>query len=158
MLVPDLPGGPPNAPPPKNPKDYELVIDNDSGTYRPNGSLLPKLKEYLNANFPGLHVMTKECIDDELTEMKKQQREIKKKQGRNIQLVQNSDDEISSSDEEELDRRVSGKHTKSKKARAYAALEDPSQALKDMIPGHDDKKERENRETTEDMAAEATGS
>jgi hypothetical protein len=33
----DIPGGPPDAPPPKDPKNYEVVIDNDSGTYRPNG-------------------------------------------------------------------------------------------------------------------------
>lgn len=59
----DLPGGPPNEPPPENPKNYELIIDNDSGTYRPKGEYLPILKEFLNENFPGLHVVTKEvCL------------------------------------------------------------------------------------------------
>jgi hypothetical protein len=73
----DIPGGPPDAPPPENPKNYELVIDNDSGTYRPKGDLLPKLKEFLNENFPGLHIVVKECNDDSLEEMKKGQRESK---------------------------------------------------------------------------------
>jgi hypothetical protein len=55
----DFPGGLPNAPPPENPENYELVIDNDSGTYRPKGELLPLLKDFLNQSFPGLHVVTK---------------------------------------------------------------------------------------------------
>ena len=61
----DIPGGAPNSAPPKNPRSYELVIDNDSGTYRPKGAVLPQLKELLKRNFPGLHIVTKECTDDE---------------------------------------------------------------------------------------------
>lgn len=140
----DLPGGPPNAPPPEDPKSYELVIDNDSGTYRPKGDLLPLLKKFLNENFPGLHVITKECTDDKLSKMKDQQRERKKKEGDNVQMIQNSDDEISSSDEEDLAR--SGRK-RTKKQKAYAALEDPSKAAKEMIPGM---KGRETRERNEE--------
>lgn len=136
----DLPGGPPDSPPPKQSKNYELVIDNDSGTYRPNGAKLPKLKEFLNENFPGLHVVVKECTDDNLTKMKEEQRTRKKKEGENIQMVQNSDDDISSSDEEALARRP-GKKTK--KMRAYEALENPRQAAKDIIPGRERKSEEE---------------
>ncbi|CZT09777.1 hypothetical protein WAI453_007016 [Rhynchosporium graminicola] len=152
----DLPGGPPNSAPPKDPQSYELVIDNDSGTYRPKGSLLPKLKEFLNANFPGLHVLTKECTDDELTKMKDEQRERKKKEGKNIQLVQNSDDEISSSDEEELDR--NGK--RSRRQRALDAVEDPKKAAKEIIPGgkgRQGRKEREQRETEGDRPERVNG-
>jgi hypothetical protein len=145
----NLPGGPPNSPPPQDPKSYELVIDNDSGTYRPKGDLLPKLKEFLNENFPGLHVVVKECTDKKLDKMKKEQRERKKKEGQNIELVQNSDDEISSSDEEALDRRGKGRK-KTPRQRAFEALEDPGKALKDMIPGEKGKEEREDMETEGD--------
>jgi len=130
----DIPGGPPEADPPRDPKNYELVIDNDSGTYRPDGSVLPKLKEFLNENFPGLHVVIKECTDKELEKMKEQQSERKKKEGQQVEMVQNSDDDISSSDEEALTRHRSGKK-KTKRQMAYDALEDPSKALKEVMPG-----------------------
>lgn len=127
----DLPGGPPSEEPPQDPKNYELVIDNDSGTYRPDGSLLPLLKEFLRENFPGLHVVTKECTDEKLTKWKEQQRERKKKEGKNIEMVQNSDSEISSSDEERLDD-----HTKkSGKEKLYMAMENPREAAREMMPG-----------------------
>lgn len=143
----DLAGGPPKAPPPQNPRHYELVIDNDSGTYRPKGSLLPQLKAYLEEQFPGLHIVTKECTDDKLTKMKEEQRERKKREGQNIQMIQNSDDDdISSSDEEALDRH--GKKTA--KQRALDALEDPSRAAKDLLHGDKGKHAREDRETTGD--------
>ena len=118
----DVPGGPPHSPPPENPKNYELVIDNDSGTYRPKGSLLPRLKEFLNENFPGLHVVTKECTDDDLEKMKDEQRQRKKKEGETVEMVQNSDDEISSSDEETLDRKGQGRK-KTPRQKAFDALE-----------------------------------
>lgn len=146
----ELPGGPPKSPPPKNPKNYELVIDNDSGTYRPKGDLLPLLRDFLKANFPGLHVVTKECTDDRLSKMKDQQRERKKKEGENVQLVQNSDDEISSSDEESLDDMAGGRRKKGGKERVVDALEDPGKAIKDYIPGHKGREEREARETEGD--------
>jgi hypothetical protein len=146
----DIPGGPPKDPPPKHPKNYELVIDNDSGTYRPNGSKLPKLKEFLNENFPGLHIIVKECADKNLSKMKDQQRERKKKEGQNLELVQNSDDDISSSDEEALERKKKGKK-KTPRQRAFEALEDPGKAVKDLIPGEKGKEEREARETEGDQ-------
>ncbi|TGO31599.1 hypothetical protein BHYA_0495g00050 [Botrytis hyacinthi] len=136
--IEELPGGPPHDAPPKDPSHYELVIDNDSGTYRPKGSLLPLLKKFLNENLPGLHIVTKECTDDHLIKMKQGQRERKKKEGNEINMVQNSDDEISSSDEEDLNDLV-GSGRKSKKERLVAGLEDPSQAVKDLkkdyVPG-----------------------
>jgi hypothetical protein len=146
----DLPGGPPNEPPPQDPKSYELVIDNDSGTYRPKGDLLPKLKEFLNENFPGLHVVVKQCTDKNLDKMKDQQRNRKKKEGQNVDLVQNSDENISSSDEENLNNK--GKKKKTTRTRAFEALEDPSQAFKDLIPGEKGRQVRENNETEGDAA------
>lgn len=146
----DIPGGPPNSPPPENPENYELVIDNDSGTYRPKGSLLPQLKEFLNENFPGLHVVVKECTDEKLSKMKDGQRERKKKEGKGLVLVQNSDDDISSSDEENLEDRTGGK--KSGKQRALDALEDPGKAAKDLIPGEKGRKIREENEEQGDRA------
>jgi hypothetical protein len=141
----DLPGGPPHDTPPKEPKYYELVIDNDSGTYRPDGSLLPLLKDFLKANFPGLHIVTKECTDEKLAKMKEAQRERKKKEGKTMLMVQNSDDDISSSDEERLD-----KHEKqSKKERAFNAVENPSKTVKDIMPGKG-RREREEHETIGD--------
>lgn len=137
----EIPGGPPNDKPPHGPSHYELVIDNDSGTYRPEGSLLPELKKFLNFNFPGLHVITKECTDDELSKWKDQQREIKKKQGKNIVVADNSDGEISSSDEERLDDITRGKKTG--KSKLFETVENPKSALKSVMPGL---QARENRE------------
>ncbi|KAG9248522.1 hypothetical protein BJ878DRAFT_412519 [Calycina marina] len=125
----DLPGGPPNSPPPQQAKEYEWVIDNDSGTYRPDASTLPKLKAFLKENFPGIHIVTKECTDEKLAKWKDQQREKKKAEGQNVEMVQDSDGDISSSDEEALAEHGSGRK-KSKRERVFAALEDPSSALK----------------------------
>lgn len=136
----DFSGGPPHAPPPEDPENYELVIDNDSGTYRPDASVLHLLKEFLKENFPGIHIVTKACDDEELTKMKKQQTERKKKEGKNVQMVQDSDGDFSSSDEERLGKG----RGKTKKARAYEALEDPRGTFGRIRNGPT--KEREERE------------
>jgi hypothetical protein len=102
----DIDGGPPKDDPPKDPSHYELVIDNDSGTYRPNAELLPILKAYLAANLPGLHILTLDCNGDseKMNRMKGEQRERKKKEGDHIIYRQGSrSSSISSSDESELD-------------------------------------------------------
>ncbi|KAF2474568.1 C2 domain-containing protein [Lindgomyces ingoldianus] len=103
----EISDGPPNDEPKKDPGYYELVIDNDSGTYRPNAKLLPELKTFFEHNFPGLHVITLDCQADEekMGEMKEQQRERKKKEGDHIVYTQISrTSSMSSSDVEELDR------------------------------------------------------
>ena len=102
----EIDNGPPKEDPPKDPSHYELVIDNDSGTYRPNAELLPILKAYLAANFPGLHILTLDCNGDseKMNRMKGEQRERKKKEGDHIIYRQGSrSSSISSSDESELD-------------------------------------------------------
>lgn len=101
----EMDGGPPDDDPPKDPRYYELVIDNDSGTYRPNAEKLPLLKKFLAENLPGLHILTLDCQKDEekMNKMKDEQRERKKKEGQGIVYLQGDSGSISSSDEEDLD-------------------------------------------------------
>ncbi|KIX07124.1 uncharacterized protein Z518_05101 [Rhinocladiella mackenziei CBS 650.93] len=97
--------------PSKGPSHYELIIDNDSGTYRPNAKKLPVLREYLSENLPGLKIVTLDCQEDEekMQKLKSEQRERKKKSGKQIMYLQNSSmSSISSSDEENLEARATG--------------------------------------------------
>ena len=102
----DIDGGPPKKDPPNDPSYYELVIDNDSGTYRPNPAKLPLLRQFLESRLPGLKVMTLDCQADaeKMGKMKDEQRQRKKAEGQAIIYTQRSrSGSISSSDEEELD-------------------------------------------------------
>jgi hypothetical protein len=45
---------------------WELVIDNNSGTYAPDPQILPALKELMEHNFPGIHVFALDHNDPEL--------------------------------------------------------------------------------------------
>ena len=128
----DLPNGPPHSPPPADPRLYQLVIDNDSGTYRPDKSVLPDLREFLERNFPGLGVVTMDCGDKKLKKLKERQLEIKKAEGKSVNLVLNrspSASSFSSDDESRLGQLESGHDAdaplKSKKERAWEAVEDP---------------------------------
>ena len=92
--------------PPKDPARYELVIDNDSGTYRPNASLLPLLASFLAHSLPGLHIQTLDCQADseKMSHMKAEQRARKKAEGEHIIYTQGDEsDSLSSSDDERLD-------------------------------------------------------
>jgi hypothetical protein len=107
----DFSGGPPEDDPPKDPSYYQLVIDNDSGTYRPNAALLPLLKDFMARSLPGLHIQTLDCQADadKMNKMKDEQRERKKKEGQQIVYAEGSDSSsISSSDNEDLDRIEAG--------------------------------------------------
>lgn len=89
-----------------SPSHYHLFIDNDSGTYRPENSVLPNLREYLEHQFPGLRISTHNCDDEELKMLKHEQRDIKKARGARINMVLNrspSASSFSSSDESRLD-------------------------------------------------------
>ena len=48
--------------------EWELVVDNNSGTYSPDPKMLPKLKELLEYNFPGFTFVTLSYEDPGLTE------------------------------------------------------------------------------------------
>lgn len=128
----DIPGGPPHEDPPANPSYYQLVIDNDSGTYRPNKDMLPKLREFFEREFPGLGVVVMDCGDDELQELKKNQRTAKKEGGPAMQFVMNRSQSSISSYESELDSRVkhAGHDHPSKREAAWNAVEDPKQIKK----------------------------
>lgn len=100
-------GGPPKGDPPSDPRYYELIIDNDSGTYRPNAQLLPILAGFLRKNFPGIKITTLDCqADAELMgKLKDQQRERKKAEGNQVVFTQyrnSSSSGLSGSDEERL--------------------------------------------------------
>ena len=95
----------------KDPTMYELVIDNDSGTYRPNAEKLPLLKAFMAANLPGLRVVTLDSQADaeKMGKMKNEQREKKKNSGQQMTYLQNSSQSsLSSSDEEKLDAVAAG--------------------------------------------------
>ena len=101
----ELEGGPPKDEPPHDPAYYTLIIDNDSGTYRPNAKILPDLKAFLQKNLPGLRIITLDCTaeSEKMDKWKNEQRERKKKEGKGVVVVQGDSGSISSSDEEDLD-------------------------------------------------------
>ncbi|EOD45207.1 putative c2 domain protein [Neofusicoccum parvum UCRNP2] len=117
----DIPGGPPYDDPPTDPSYYELVIDNDSGTYRPNAKLLPELKAFMESRLPGLRVITLDCQADaeKMAQMKQEQRDRKAREGDAIVYQQLSDSDndsssLSSSDEDELEQAVQNHHARTR--------------------------------------------
>lgn len=115
-----------------DPSYYELVIDNDSGTYRPEATMLPVLKKFLAKQLPGLHILTLDCNKDaeKQQRMKKEQRERKKREGDHIIYTQGSRaSSISSSDEDELDQIQAGFENEDAVVREHGPL---SQAAKDV--------------------------
>ena len=96
-----------------DPSNFEMIIDNDSGTYRPNAKLLPLLREFISTNFPGLSVITLDCQGDAelMARLKNEQREKKRREGKTMVYMQasrtdsmsSSESDLSSSEEERLD-------------------------------------------------------
>ena len=126
----EVPGGPPNDPPPHDPRHYQLIIDNDSGTYRPDKSILPDLKKFLEHNFPGLGIVTMNCTDENLEKIKKKQLEVRKKEGKGEVMVMNRSStagSLSSDDQSRLEDMGEGEtQFVSKKERAFEAIENPA--------------------------------
>jgi len=126
----DIEGGPPKESPPTKPQYYQLIIDNDSGTYRPDKSVLPDLRAFLERNFPGLGIVVLACDDEEDQKLKENQRKLKKKEGKNIRMVLNrspSSTSFSSDDISDLDDmdRAGDAGRKSKKERVWEFIEEP---------------------------------
>ena len=67
--------------------EWELVLDNASGTYSPAADLLVNLKKLLLFNFPGLNVITYDYKDPMLTESMEQLEFAAAKYRRNIKTI-----------------------------------------------------------------------
>ncbi|KAI9676214.1 MAG: hypothetical protein M1829_003043 [Trizodia sp. TS-e1964] len=140
----DIEGGPPRKDPPKEPSHYELTIDNDSGTYRPNAKLLPELQAFLEHNFPGLKITTRPCDDDDLQAMKKAQRETKKKEGENRVFMQGGrSGSFSSSDEERLETAANTGPHRSTREQGLELMTEPVPAIKSLFHAGKDTKGHE---------------
>ena len=148
----DINGGPPEHEPPKDPNYYQLVIDNDSGTYRPNPKLLPQLKEFMLRNLPGLKITTLDCTSDKekMDKMKEDQRKRRKAEGDNRAYIQGDDSSISSSDEEDLDAVTKQRKHRGKLAQVGHDIVEPKDKIMAWAQGD---KERGKREEQDDMAA-----
>ena len=171
----EIDGGPPSNDPPKDPAYYTLVIDNDSGTYRPNATLLAQLKEFMQRQLPGLHVVTLDCNGDKekMEKWKTEQRKRKRAEGKHIVVRQSSSGSFSSSDEESLrgqaekyeatqdgpDGNSAGSGSNPEKDKDDAHASSALQNVKEKVAGMKDKikenedgvKEREERETQDDQ-------
>jgi hypothetical protein len=80
-------------------QNFVLIIDNDSGTYRPDSKSLPSLQKYLERNLPGLKVKAMACDDEKLKKWKEEQKPTKEVlKARKVAQVSSSSE--SSSDEE----------------------------------------------------------
>lgn len=86
----------------RDPRHFVLIIDNDSGTYRPDKKTLPSLQKYLERNLPGLKIKAMACDDERLKKWKEEQKPKKAamKAKRREQKTSSSSSSSSSDDEE----------------------------------------------------------
>ena len=86
----------------RDPRNFVLIIDNDSGTYRPKSDTLPALQEYLERNLPGLKVKAMACDDERLKKWKEEQKPKKEaKRARKVAQRRGSTSSISSSSDDD---------------------------------------------------------
>jgi C2 domain len=122
-----------------DPSRYELIIDNDSGTYRPNAQYLPTLREFMQRSLPGLRIVTLDCQADaeKMGRMKKEQKEKKRNAEGVVQYLQRDSDSssISSSDEENLDDLERRNQTKQEKRKKEGKVAKVKQGVKMTTSG-----------------------
>jgi len=83
----------------RDPSHFVLIIDNDSGTYRPDSKTLPSLQKYLEQNLPGLKIKAMPRDSEQLKKLKEEQKP-KKEVVKARRVVQRSGSSSSSSDED----------------------------------------------------------
>ena len=62
----------------RDPRNFVLIIDSDSGTYQPDSKTLPSLKKYLTRNLPGLKIKAMAHDNEKLKKWKEEQKPKKK--------------------------------------------------------------------------------
>ena len=146
----DIEGGPPIEEGPKDPAYYSLIIDNDSGTYRPSAKLLPQLKHFMEHNFPSIKIVTLDCNGDKekMDKWKGEQRERKKAEGKGHVVIQDDGSSISSSEASDLDaqeRLASGQPKQTKKQKMQEKMhqhhmaEENGEPVNEKVDGQSDK-------------------
>ncbi|KAI5819425.1 hypothetical protein BZA77DRAFT_304049 [Pyronema omphalodes] len=85
-------------PPEKKIEDYTLVIDNDSGTYRPPEENLPLLQQFLSKAIPGLRIEACHALDEHHLAEKKKHAEERERTGGRRRFKQPSSSRSSSED------------------------------------------------------------
>lgn len=160
----EIDGGPPSKEPVKDPEYYSLVIDNDSGTYRPSNKLLPDLKRFMQQQLPGLKIVTLDCQGDEekMNKWKGEQRERKKAEGNGRAVIQDDGSSISSSeasDLEDQERVIQGQPKTSKKHQLEEKMHMRKQAKQpgQLPPGQAMDGEPLNEKTEGASASSVTG-